>query len=155
MHHLSYIEEAGNNFYDELDPAEEKDVEDKGKEIPSLLDFLKETNRIANRMYEKERLDDELKEMCNFKKKFLSLKKVTLSIFLYASGNFGFFKERDANRSVDKTRRESIKKHFDNPLHQWCEDFEKRKNESREEFEIKCKPAKLLSLTQFIGLSIQ
>ena len=94
--------------------------------------------QVANLIFEKQRLKEDEEEETSFRKIMKTLteteknyvcmacityghtEKIPKSLRATARGNYGVFHKFDGTRKVNKTRRESMKAHFKNPLHEMC-----------------------------------
>ena len=115
-------------------------------------DCTKIAGKIADRLAERKKLRVEAEEETEFKSKLKTLnetdtqyicmtclhyshsEKVPKSLKVYKVGTFGIFKKLDSTRRINKERRENIKKHFKNPLNQWCQKFAKERQKKDDEF---------------------
>ena len=112
----------------------EKGLDDLAEKLASML-VEKKTNRDTEDEKKFRQLLNELKEtddeyICLSCIKYSHSEKVPKPLRVHARGTYGFFKKLDATRLVNKERRTNIKQHFKNPLHTWCDTFEKLNNDS-------------------------
>ena len=115
----------------------------------SGTDCFNIASQVANILFKKEKLKEEEEEETAFRKlinlltetdkNFICMPCVTYShtdkipkkLRGNARGNYGTFHKFDGDRKVNKTRRENVKSHFQNPLHDLCMKLKKEDEEQR------------------------